>query len=104
MDASEIVRDSLAGERDLLELEHGFGPAVDALTQFLESAAGRPMCVERSITGEILIRAIGASDWLLLTGRTADVVAGYLDNAPVWMEDRGDMTLRRRVASSAGVT
>ncbi len=96
LDAGEIVRDFLAGERDLLELEQSSSCALTSLNRFLESAADRPICVERSVTGEILIRPIGASDVLLVTGRTADVVAGYLDNTPVWMEDRGDMTLRRR--------
>jgi hypothetical protein len=97
LDAGEIVRDFLTGERDLLELEHRTGAGVDALRRFLDSAEGRPIVVERSLAGEMLIRAIGASDSLVVTGRTAEVVAGYLDNKLVSMEDRWDMTLRQRV-------
>ncbi|MGZ7031038.1 MAG: hypothetical protein ACXVIJ_03620 [Thermoanaerobaculia bacterium] len=96
LDAGEIVRDFLTGERDLLELEHGTGPGVDALRCFLEAAEGRPIIVARSINHEMLIRAVGASDSLIVTGRTAEVVAGYLDNKIVSTEDRWDMTLRRR--------
>jgi hypothetical protein len=49
------------------------------------------------VTGEILVRAIGSSESLFITGRTADVITGYLDRTPVWMDDRNDMTLRRRL-------
>ena len=97
--AGEIVREFLSGERDLLELEHGHTPAVEDLDWFLEGAAERPICVERAATGQILIRAVGFSGSLLVTGRTADVLSGYLDSTPVWMEDRSEMTLRRRPQS-----
>ena len=100
LQAGEIVRDFLIGERDLLELEHGHTRALGNLDCFLEGAANRPICVERAVTGEILIRAIGFRDSLLVTGRTADVLAGYLDSTPVWMEDRNDMTIRRRPSHS----
>ena len=97
-DAGDIVREFLAGERDLMELELGPNAHVVAdLYEFLAAAEERPICVERAVTGEILVRAIGGNDSLLITGRTANVVAGYLDCTPVWMEDRGDMTLRRRI-------
>ena len=92
-EAGEIVRDFLCGERDLVQLEGGRAGDLD---EFLAAANGRPICVERAMTGEILVRAIGSIESLFITGRTADVIAGYLDSTPVWMEDRGDMTIRRR--------
>jgi hypothetical protein len=95
--AGEMVRDFLSGERDLLELERGYIAAVGDLDAFLSEAEGRTLCVERAVTGEILVRAIGSRQSLLITGRTAEVIAGYIDETPVWMEDRFDMTLRRRV-------
>ena len=97
MEAGELVRDFLIGERNLIELERGYIAAVDDLDRFLKSAEGRPLCIERAVTGQILVRAIGSSEWLFITGRTADVITGYLDRTPVWMDDRNDMTLRRRL-------
>ena len=97
MEAGELVRDFLAGERNLIELERGYIAAVDDLDRFLKSAEGRPICVERAVTGEILVRAIGSPESLFISGRTADVITGYLDRTPVWMDDRNDMTLRRRL-------
>ena len=97
VEAGEIVREFLAGERDLLRLELGAATVVDDLNAFLDDADGKPICVERGGSGEILVRAIGCHESLFITGRTADVISGYLDTTPVWMEDRGDMTLRRRI-------
>jgi hypothetical protein len=98
-EAGEIVREFLTGERNLIELESGYIVPVEHLDQFLCAAEGRPICVERAVTGEILVRPIGTNESLILTGRTAEVVAGYIDQTPVWMEDRGDMTLRCRLHS-----
>ena len=99
IEAGELVRDFLAGERDLIELERGYIAAVDDLDRFLRAADRKPICVERAVTGEILVRAIGSPELLFINGRTAEVIAGYIDRTPVWMEDRFDMTLRRRLHS-----
>lgn len=95
--AGEIVRDFLMGERNLIELERGYIAAVDDLEQFLRAADGLPLSVERGATGEILVRPIGTSESLFITGRTAEVITGYIDRKPVWMDDRFEMTLRRRL-------
>lgn len=94
--AGEIVRDFLAGECDLMKLAGARRSAIADLQMFLNSAKGKPICVERSLTGHLLVRAIGTSESLLLTGRTAEVVCAYLDQAPVLMEDRSEMTIRQR--------
>jgi len=99
LDAGEILRDFLKGERNLIELELGYIAAVDDLDQFLRAAEGRPICVERAMTGEILARPIGSDESLFVTGRTAEVIGGYIDRTPVWTDDRGEMTLRRRLQS-----
>jgi len=99
LEAGEVVRDFLRGERDLIELERGYIAAVDDLDGFLREAEGRPICVERAVTGEILARPIGSRESLFITGRTADVMGGYIDQTPVWTDDRSDMTLRRRLHS-----
>jgi hypothetical protein len=96
--AGETVRDFLAGEHDLLKLSGSRSRATLDLQIFLDHAAGRPVCVERSHEGELLVRAIGSSQSLLITGRTAEVICGYLDEGPVLMEDRAEMTLRRVTA------
>ena len=94
--AGEVVRDFLAGECDLMKLAGARRSAINDLQSFLNCASGKPICVERSHTGQLLVRAIGSSESLLLTGRTAEVVCAYLDQAPVMMEDRSDMTIRQR--------
>ena len=95
-EAGEIVRDFLAGECDLMKLAGALRSAIADLQMFLNSASGKPICVERSQAGHLLVRAIGSSEWLLLTGRTAEVVCAYLDQAPVLMEDRSEMTIRQK--------
>ena len=95
-DAGEVVRDFLAGECDLMKLQGTRHRTLNDLQIFLNSASGRPICVERSRRGDLLVRAIGSGESLLLTGRTADVIRAYLDRAPVRMQDRADMTIRRR--------
>lgn len=94
-EAGEIVRDFLAGECDLLKLARVQSPATRELQVFLDNAAGRPICVECSVEGDLLVRAIGSSQSLYITGRTAEVISAYLDQAPVTMEERSEMTIRR---------
>lgn len=93
--AGEIVRDFLAGEHDLMKLAGSRSVAATDLRIFLEHAAGKTICVERSKQGDLLVRAIGSSHSLVITGRTAEVVCGYLNGVPVLMEDRAEMTIRQ---------
>jgi hypothetical protein len=95
--SGEMVRDFLAGECDLMKLAGVHNAALRALQIFLDSAAGKPICVERSADGDLLVRAIGSPESLLLTGRTAEVACSYLDDAPARMEDRAEMTIRREI-------
>lgn len=95
--AGEIARLFLAGESDLLELASARTSAVLVLTRFLENSAGSPLMVERARSGELLVRA-GMDEALLVTGRTATVLAGYLDEELVLMQDRFDMTVRQHIA------
>ncbi len=94
-ESGEIIRTFLSGERDLLKIGRVRTSAIVDLQIFLESAAGRPICVERAATGELLIYAVGSRESLLLTGRTADVAGSHLDDEAVSMDDYSEMTIRR---------
>ncbi len=96
--AGEIARLFLAGESDLLELASARTSAVLVLTRFLEISADSPLMVERARSGELLVRAGLVDEALLVTGRTATVLAGYLDEELVLMQDRFDMTVRQHIA------
>jgi hypothetical protein len=93
-DASEIARNFLTGEWDLMRLTLTSGDIVNDLAAFLDTSAGLPLVVRRAASGEILISVDPWSESLLLTGRTADVLSSYLDQKIVRMEDRFDMTVR----------
>jgi hypothetical protein len=96
--AGEIARLFLAGERELLQIAHARSTAIVALTAFLEAAAHGDVYVDRGTTGDLLITTNASSETLLLTGKTAEVLSSYLDDEPVSMQDRADMTVRRRIA------
>ena len=96
--AGDIARQFLTGESELLELASARTSAVVALTRFLENSAGFPLQVERAGTGELLVKADLVDEQLLVTGKTANVLAGYLDEELVLMQDRLDMTVRQRIA------
>ena len=93
-EAGEIARNFLIGECDLLRLTRASGEIVNELAAFLNASSGSSLVVRRAASGEILISVDPWSESLLLTGRTADVLSGYLDQKIVRMEDRFDMTLR----------
>jgi hypothetical protein len=93
---SEIVRAFLVGERDLMKLARVRSTSIVDLQIFLDSAIGKLIFVERAPAGELLIRAVGSAESLLLTGRTAEVVNAYLDDNVVLMEDRAEMTIRKK--------
>ena len=96
-DAGNIARNFLSGELDLLRFTMPENPAARDLAEFLDAAAGAPLLVHRSVTGELLITARPWSESLFLTGRTADVLSAYIHNRIVRMEDRFDMTVRQAV-------
>jgi len=93
-DASDIARNFLTGEWELMRLTLTSGDIVNDLAAFLDTSAGSPLAVRRAASGEILISVDPWSESLLLTGRTADVLSSYLDQKIVRMEDRFDMTVR----------
>ena len=88
-EAPDIARRFLTGERDLMLLDGADDFAARELGTFLETAEQRGITVHRTDSGEVLLRA-GAHS-LFVTGRTAAVLRGYLDQQPV----RFDMTVRR---------
>jgi hypothetical protein len=94
-DAPNIVRTFLRSEYDLLRLARVTSTSVTDLESFLKNSAGEPLTVERSSGQELLVRADGANETLLITGKTAEVLRAYIDSEPVRTEDRADMTLRR---------
>lgn len=96
-EAGSIARDFLVGERDLLRFTRAEGEVVSELEAFLEVSAGLSLVVRRAPSGEILLSVDPWSESLLLTGRTAEVLSGYLDRKVVRMEDRFDMTVRQAV-------
>jgi hypothetical protein len=93
----EVARAFLEGEKQLLQLSRTQSVAAEALKNFLEATVESPLAVHRATTGEVLVRAGAGRHTLLVTGRTARVLAAYLDEAPVRMQDRFDMTVRRLV-------
>ncbi len=96
--AGVIAWQFLAGERELLHLAHARSSAIVALTVFLESAADADLFVDLAVSGDLLISSVATDDTLLLTGKTAEVLRSYLDDEPVSMRDRADMTVRLRIA------
>ena len=96
-EAAEVARTFLRSECQLLRLASVAQSTVDEVEAFLTSSADVPMSVYRSSAGDLLIRSEQASDDLLITGKTAEVLSAYIDREIVRTEDRLDMTLRRAV-------
>ena len=94
-DAAEVARTFLRSEYELLRLARVATTSVSDLESFLKNSANASLTVERSAGQELLVRAEGAGETLLVTGKTAEVLCAYIDNEPVATEDRADMTLRR---------
>jgi hypothetical protein len=97
IEAGETARAFLQGESQLLRLARSDSGEAFALAAFLEACENVPLTVQRAHSGDLLVRAGTRGDTLLITGRTANVLSSYLDDAPVRMQDRFDMTVRRRV-------
>lgn len=96
-EAGAIARTFLAGEYDLLQFTRTRHQMVTDLGEFLEATKGLPLVVQRGDGGNVLVTARPRGESLLLTGRTADVLSGYLDEKIVRMEDRFDMTVRQAI-------
>lgn len=94
-EAGDIARRFLAGERELLRLHASTGAPARDLHEFLE-AADEVLVVRRAPGGEVLVAPQGDGPTLLVSGKTADVLRNYLDDRPVRMQDRFDMTQRLR--------
>ena len=94
-DAAEVARTFLRSEYELLRLARVETTSVSDLESFLTKSANVSLTVERSAGQELLVRADGAAETLLITGKTAEVLCAYIDSKPVATEDRADMTLRR---------
>lgn len=92
-EAGAIARRFLEGEHELLQLARARTSTIVDMTTFLENAGSASLTVRRAATGELLVSAYDGED-LLLTGRTASVLRGYIDNEPVRMHERLDMTQR----------
>jgi hypothetical protein len=95
-EAGDLARKFLEGERELLRLSRVRSTAIVPINIFLESATDTKLNVQRGVDGELLVRATDSGESLLLTGKTAEVLRSYIDGRPVSMDDRGDMTIRRR--------
>jgi len=94
-EAAQIARDFLRSECQLLRLAGVAGKTIKDIETFLALSANLPIMVQRSAAGELLVRAEQASEDLLITGKTAEVLCAYIDRELVRTEDRLDMTLRR---------
>ena len=95
-EAGQIARDFLSGEKDLMELVQSRTSAVISIMQFLEASKDDELVVDTADSGNLLVRAMGREESLLITGKTAFVLASYLQDSPVCMQDRFDMTVRQR--------
>lgn len=94
-EAASIASRFLSGERELLRLARARNSACAALTCFLTTA--QSIVVYRGACGELLLSCEATGEKLLLTGKTAEVLRSYLDDEPVSMRDRLEMTQRRRI-------
>lgn len=93
--APDVARAFLNGERELLHLTSPRTSAAVTLDEFLEGA--QSISVQCGFAGELLISCAANGKKLMLTGKTAEVLRSYLDDEPVSMSDRLDMTTRRRM-------
>ena len=96
-EAPEVARTFLRAECQILRLASVARETIDDVERFLTASADVPLSVHRSSSGDLLIRAGQTGDDLMITGKTAEVLTGYIDREVVRTEDRLDMTLRRSV-------
>lgn len=90
-----LSRKFLAGEGQLLRLI-GNTSITTELQGFLDLTAELPVSLFRSASGNLLLQAERVRESLMITGKTAEVLRAYIDDEPVRMQDRLDMTTRRQ--------
>ena len=98
-EAVSIARRFLHGERELLRMSRAETSVIDDLQTFLDKTAELSVTLYRSASGNLLMHAPSADESLMITGKTAEVLRSYIDDEPVRMEDRLDMTQRRDLRS-----
>jgi hypothetical protein len=93
LDTGHVARTFLQGERSLAALQ-GDDELAHLLNAFLSEAGDTPLHVRIETEG-ITIATASEAHCIRLTGRTADVLLGYLSGQEVSIADRMDMTMRR---------
>ena len=94
-DSEHVAKTFLQGERSLAAIRHD-REIQETLDTFLDAAGEDALLISTGIDGEIMLRTASAQQCLVLTGRTADVLSGYLHGETVTAQDRMDMTVRSR--------
>jgi hypothetical protein len=94
-DSEHLARTFLQGERSLAAM-HNDEQLQETLDAFLNAAGEEPLLISSAATGEIMLEGAGGANCLVLDGRTADVLSGYLRGESVSAQDRMDMTVRSR--------
>ena len=94
-DADQVARRFLQSECSLAALQDDERLSAD-LSNFLTTASGHVLGIAYGSAGEILVLIPSVDLFVLVTGKTADVLMSYLAGAPVSVRERMDMTVRRR--------
>ena len=98
LDVEHVAKTFLQGERSLAELQNN-GHVSRLLDAFLGAAGDIPLRIATEANGAVIVRTDDGAGCLRLTGRTADVLLGYLRGDDVSIADRMDMTMRRSRSS-----
>lgn len=93
-DIEHVAKTFLQGERSLAGLQRNESVA-QLLDAFLEAAGDAPLRIAEADAGLIRLRTSDGAACLSLTGKTAEVLRGYLRGEDVSITDRMDMTVRR---------
>lgn len=94
-DSEHVAKTFLQGERSLAVLRND-REIQETLDAFLNAAGEEALLISTGVDGEIMLRPASAEECIVLTGRTADVLSGYLHGENVTAQDRMDMTVRSR--------
>ena len=94
-DTDQVARRFLQSECSLAALQDDQRLSAD-LSKFLTTASGHVLDIAYGVGGEILLLIPSVDLFVLVTGKTADVLMSYLAGAPVSVKERMDMTVRRR--------
>ena len=94
IDGEHVAKTFLQGERSLAELQKNEQVA-QLLHGFLGAAGDAPLRIRTETDRSVIVSTGDGAACLLLTGRTAEVLLGYLRGDDVSIADRMDMTMRR---------